>query len=108
MNEAEKLAQWASSVAAEQELIHLISWVELRNGLRQSSALITRQAEQIKDLRRALNALYVAAPISLECHSFHHSKGEQHSHTQECKPKSAYLEALAASAAALAATKEET
>lgn len=74
----------------------------------QAAALIRRQAEQIRELREALQALYVAAPISLECHSFHHSKGEQHSHTQECKPKSAYLEALAASAAALSNTKEET
>ena len=49
---------------------------------------------EIAALRAALNELYVAAPTSLECQHFHHSKSEQHSYNAECKPAKAYLDAL--------------
>ena len=52
-------------------------------------------------MRGALKRLYVAAPIGLECSSFHHSKGEFHSHSEPCKPANEYVEAIAQADAAL-------
>lgn len=51
-------------------------------------------AEQMRELRDALHALYIAAPVTLECHHFHHSKAEQHSALERCKPKQDYFDAL--------------
>lgn len=60
----------------------------------------------VSQLVGALNRLYVAAPTGLECNSFHHSKGEFHSHSEPCKPAAEYVEALAQARAAHQATKE--
>lgn len=59
----------------------------------------------VSQLVGALNRLYVAAPTGLECNSFHHSKGEFHSHSEPCKPAAEYVEALAQARAALTAAK---
>lgn len=60
---------------------------------------------RVSQLVGALNRLYVAAPTGLECNSFHHSKGEFHSHSEPCKPAAEYVEALAQARAALTAAK---
>lgn len=49
----------------------------------------------------ALNRLYVAAPITLECKHFHHSKREQHRSTDECGPAEEYQLALKQARAAI-------
>lgn len=59
----------------------------------------------VSQLVGALNRLYVAAPTGLECNSFHHSKGEFHSHSEPCKPAAEYVEALAQARAAITAAK---
>ena len=60
-------------------------------------------------LLSALNALYIAAPVSTNCAEFHHSAGERHSFGDECKPRAAYLASLAAARAAIQlATAEAT
>lgn len=59
----------------------------------------------VSQLVGALNRLYVAAPTGLECNSFHHSRGEFHSHSEPCKPAAEYVEALAQARAALTAAK---
>ena len=59
----------------------------------------------VSQLVGALNRLYVAAPTGLECNSFHHSKGEFHSHSEPCKPAAEYVEALAQARSALTAAK---
>ena len=48
----------------------------------------------VERLRGALHALYIAAPVTLECHHFHHSKAERHNVLERCKPKQDYLNAL--------------
>ena len=52
-------------------------------------------------LRDALLKLYAAAPTTLDCRSFHHSKKEEHSAFSECKPARDYLKSLEAARAAL-------
>lgn len=55
----------------------------------------------------ALNRLYLAAPTSLECRTFHHSKSEQHRHDEECKPAMEYVQAVGAAASAITALRAE-
>lgn len=45
-------------------------------------------------LRTTLNDLYVAAPTTLECQHFHHSKSEQYHSVGECGPAKDYVKAL--------------
>lgn len=45
-------------------------------------------------LSKALRRLWLAAPIGLDCRSFHHSSGERHRHDEECRPVEEYLAAL--------------
>lgn len=53
-------------------------------------------------LREALQRLYIAAPTSLECKDFHHSKREQHCYDEKCGPAQKYLAALKQVAEAIA------
>jgi hypothetical protein len=54
-----------------------------------------------RELLEALKRLYFAAPTSLECSAFHHSKKEQHGYGDECGPAKEYLAALSDSLAAI-------
>lgn len=81
LTEARKQAQIDRSEALEQAAR---SGIEARREV----------AEQMRELREALHALYIAAPVTLECHHFHHSKAEQHSALERCKPKQDYFDAL--------------
>lgn len=42
----------------------------------------------------ALLRLYNAAPSTLNCNDFHHSKKDVHSHSENCNPLQAYNDAL--------------
>lgn len=69
---------------------------------REDLAKIVRKASAAPELYEALKALYVAAPTSIDCGSFHHGRTERHLLSEECGPAQAYLAALRTAGAALA------
>ena len=60
------------------------------------------------ELLAALRALYLAAPTSVDCKDFHHSRSERHALVGECKPAADYLAALSGARIAIAAATGAT
>lgn len=85
------------------ELAHRICWRYKHSStytfneatmLQFAEALTVHARAEIEALRKALNALYITAPTSLECQHFHHGRLERHAFGAECGPREKYLEAL--------------
>jgi hypothetical protein len=93
--------------------MNIKTWVERAESLSDDTVVTSLHLAQFKQdeidelrkenarLRDALLKLYVAAPTTLECHHFHHSKSEQRHPLGECGPARDYLKSLNAARAAL-------
>lgn len=73
--------------------------------LKATQALCDALRTKNKTLRDALKTLYLTCPTTLDCRNFHHSKSEQHSYLDSCKPAADYEAALKQSREALGKTK---
>lgn len=71
-----ELADWATGVADQQELIHLLSWVELRNGIRGCADLLRTQHAELEALRKEVEQLKEALRVQLARRVVRHVFGE--------------------------------